>query len=328
MPDRPSPAPERHTAGDSCPCRLIATLPFDFGYTPNEMITLLMERPNQETVGHGYRFDVLHDTRARQTVAELLELHAPTYILVVVVTDTQHDDTTLPFTDAITALRTEVLPASAKTRALWVPTIARGAVIRDYDDPTWTCAVPDATSSPQAAEAAVRGQRVFTSREDLVASVPVEADDRLSEAFTRHATTVRQHRRDVDTAAVMRMIRQYVEAEQPPALSDTDIVTLGYALDNHLIRTQCQRMTISAHADQALRLWHELAARCPGPWRAEPLVLLAISYLAKGMYVPGTTAVHAALKAFPRHTLAGLLLTAVSTGVSPRELRDLIASST
>ncbi|MDT5148076.1 MAG: hypothetical protein QOC58_2721, partial [Mycobacterium sp.] len=70
-------------------------------------------------------------------------------------------------------------------------------------------------------------------------------------------------------------------------------------------------------------LWALLARTLPPPWRVEALVLLAFSAYARGDGPLAGVALEAALRCEPDHRMAGMLDTALQSGIGPERIRDL-----
>jgi hypothetical protein len=62
------------------------------------------------------------------------------------------------------------------------------------------------------------------------------------------------------------------------------------------------------------------------PWRAEALVLLAFSAYVRGDGPLAGVALEAALCGDPTHRMAGMLDTALQTGMRPEQIRELAAT--
>ena len=66
-----------------------------------------------------------------------------------------------------------------------------------------------------------------------------------------------------------------------------------------------------------------LARALPAPWRVEALVLLGFSAYARGDGPLAGVSLDAALRADPAHRMAGMLDTALQSGLRPEEIREL-----
>jgi hypothetical protein len=70
-------------------------------------------------------------------------------------------------------------------------------------------------------------------------------------------------------------------------------------------------------------LWAALARTLAPPWRVEALVLLAFSAYARGDGPLAGITLEAALRCEPRHRMAGMLDTALQSGLRPEHIREL-----
>jgi Domain of unknown function (DUF4192) len=73
-------------------------------------------------------------------------------------------------------------------------------------------------------------------------------------------------------------------------------------------------------------LWALLTRTLPAPWRIEALVLLAFSAYARGDGPLAGVSLEAALRCAPSHRMAGMLDTALQSGLRPEHIRELAAS--
>jgi hypothetical protein len=193
-----------------------------------------------------------------------------------------------------------------------------------------TGAVDDPSASPLAAAAVLDGRRLYPRRADLQAVVAV--DDRarsaeLAEAVARQAATREvAHRadpagcgrRDVETA--MAAAARVAGGE---ALSDAELAGLGCALSDVQVRDTLYALAVGEAAEEAESLWALLARALPRPWRVEALVLLAFSAYARGDGPLAGVALEAALRCEPDHRMAGMLDTALQSGLRPEDIREL-----
>jgi CheY-like chemotaxis protein len=72
-----------------------------------------------------------------------------------------------------------------------------------------------------------------------------------------------------------------------------------------------------------IELWAALARALPDPWRVEALVLLAFSAYARGDGPLAGLSLEAALRSDPNHRMAGMLDTALQSGMRPEQIREL-----
>lgn len=69
-----------------------------------------------------------------------------------------------------------------------------------------------------------------------------------------------------------------------------------------------------------------MARALPEPWRADALVLLAFSAYVRGDGPLAGVSLDAALRCSPEHRMAGMLDTALQTGMRPEQIRELALS--
>jgi hypothetical protein len=82
-------------------------------------------------------------------------------------------------------------------------------------------------------------------------------------------------------------------------------------------------LAVGHSAGDAEALWALLSRSLPTRWRAEPLVLLAFSAYARGDGPLAGVSLEAALRCEPGHRMAGMLDTALQSGLRPEHIREL-----
>jgi hypothetical protein len=125
-------------------------------------------------------------------------------------------------------------------------------------------------------------------------------------------------RRDVEAA-----IAAAARVADGKRLSDTTAARLARALTDPLVRDTLYALAVGENAGQAESLWAELSRTLPEPWRAEALVLLAFSAYARGDGPLAGVSLDAALRCDATHRMAGMLDTALQSGMRPEQIRDL-----
>lgn len=190
--------------------------------------------------------------------------------------------------------------------------------------------VDDPEASPLAAAAVLEGRRLYPRRADLQAVIAPDDAARSAAvaaviddcAADRAAATQRdareQARRDVE-----KVLGVVVALAAGRAPADAELARLGSSLTDVLVRDTLCALAIGEHAAAAETLWSVLARRLPEPWRAEALVLLAFSAYARGDGPLAGVSLEAALRCAPRHRMAGLLDTALQSGLRPDRIRGL-----
>ena len=84
------------------------------------------------------------------------------------------------------------------------------------------------------------------------------------------------------------------------------------------MRDTLYALAVGESAGAAESLWAVLARTLPPPWRVEALVLLAFSAYARGDGPLAGVSLEAALRCEPDHRMAGMLDTALQSGLRPR----------
>lgn len=201
----------------------------------------------------------------------------------------------------------------------------------------WHCAdgcgaggpVDDPEASPLAAAAVLEGRRLYARRADLqavitpddvtrCAAVAAAIDDCAAQWAAGEGDTRDRARRDVEQ--VLAAVVALAGGQEPTA---AELARLGCPLTDVLVRDTLCALAIGERASEAERLWSALARTLPEPWRAEALVLLAFSAYARGDGPLAGVSLEAALRGEPGHRMAGLLDTALQSGLRPERIRGL-----
>ena len=99
---------------------------------------------------------------------------------------------------------------------------------------------------------------------------------------------------------------------------------LGYALTDLTVRDTLYALAVGRDGrrgrDAVGACWR---AALPEPWRVEALVLLAFSAYARGDGPLAGVSLEAALRSDPEHRMAGMLDTALQSGMRPEQIREL-----
>jgi hypothetical protein len=106
-------------------------------------------------------------------------------------------------------------------------------------------------------------------------------------------------------------------------LGDDELARLALALTDLRVRDTLYALAVGETAAQAESLWAVLSRTLPEPWRVEALVLLAFSAYARGDGPLAGVSLEAALRGDPTHRMAGMLDTALQSGLRPEKIRDL-----
>ncbi len=183
--------------------------------------------------------------------------------------------------------------------------------------------VDDPSASPLAVAAVLDGRRLYPRRTDLQAVIAVDDPTRsagLTAAVERQAARRPdgQVSRDVENAVAA---AARVAAGQP--LPDVEVARLGCALTDPQVRDLLYALAVGESAGAVESLWAVLARTLPPPWRVEALVLLAFSAYARGDGPLAGVSLEAALRCEPGHRMAGMLDTALQSGLRPQDIRRL-----
>ncbi len=193
--------------------------------------------------------------------------------------------------------------------------------------------VDDPSASPLAAAAVLDGRRLYPRRADLQSVIAVDDPAHtaeLAEAVRRQAATrTVSHRADPEGRS-RRDVENAMAAAARVAggltLSDAELADLGCALSDGQVRDTLYALAVGETAGQAESLWALLARTLPQPWRVEALVLLAFSAYARGDGPLAGVSLEAALRCEPEHRMAGMLDTALQSGLRPEDIRELAAT--
>ncbi len=190
--------------------------------------------------------------------------------------------------------------------------------------------VDDPSASPLAAAAVLDGRRLYARRADLQAVIAVDDPVRTGElgaaigesaaarAAAQRADADGCSRRDVENT--MAAAARVTDGHQ---LSDAELAALGCALTDVQARDTLYALAVGENAGEAESLWALLARTLPEPWRVEALVLLAFSAYARGDGPLAGISLEAALRCQPGHRMAGMLDTALQSGLRPERIREL-----
>jgi hypothetical protein len=194
--------------------------------------------------------------------------------------------------------------------------------------------VDDPSASPLAMAAVLDGRRLYARRADLEKVIEVLDDGRRgviaelvaareeARAAERDGDSDACSRRDVEL--VIEMAGRVAEGRE---LSDDELAAMASALTDIRVRDTLYALAVGESADAAESLWATLSRALPDPWRAEALGLLAFSAYARGDGPLAGLALEAALRSEPTHRMAGMLDTALQSGLRPEQIRDLAGTA-
>lgn len=314
------------------PGALIAALPAVLGFVPEKSLVLVALEEGR--MGAVLRADLSDELTGN--IGHLAEVAAASGAETVVAVVVDADGALCPMCNddhrqLIDAL-TEALDCHD------VQLYAAHVVDRVEAGGSWHCvddcgargAVEDPTASPLAAAAVLDGRRLYARRADLQAVVAVADEvrtaalvDRIRECGARRDDEWRVDpdgcgRRDVE-AVLDAGERLCAGAE----LGDDELAMLACGLSDVAVRDTLYALAVGARAGQAETLWAVLSRTLPDPWRVEALVLLAFSAYARGDGPLAGLSLEAALRSAPEHRMAGMLDTALQSGMRPEQIREL-----
>ena len=228
-----------------------------------------------------------------------------------------------------------VLTASLADRGIEL--LAAHVVDRVAAGGRWHCAdgcgnsgtVDDPSASPLAVAAVLDGRRLYARRAELQDVINVVdparraalADvirDRQPDGAERADAEARSDIEDAIAAAGL-----VVDGRE---LSNDELARLAWALKDPRVRDTLYALAVGENAGQAESLWAVLSRTLPDPWRVEALVLLAFSAYVRGDGPLAGVSLEAALRCDPTHRMAGMLDTALQSGMRPEQIRELAAA--
>ena len=316
----------------SRPGALIAALPAVLGFVPEN--SLILVSLGDGKLGSVMRVDLSEELVDRvEHLAEVAAAAAPEAVIAVIV---DADGVYCPSCNEeyrrLSAVLAEAL--SQHDIELWATHLVDQVALGGR----WHCAegcgssglVDDPASSPLAAAAVLEGRRLYPRRADLQAVITPDdpaRSDALADVIRREAA----RRRAAHRAQPVRCTRADVETAMSAAgrvaagesLSDTELATLGCALSDAQVRDILYALAVGESAGEVESLWALLARTLPSPWRVEALVLIAFSAYARGDGPLAGVSLQEALGCEPDHRMAGMLDTALQSGLRPEDIRDL-----
>lgn len=314
------------------PGALIAALPAILGFVPEKSLILVSVDGGE--LGSVLRVDlteVLADNVGR--LAEVAAAAAPAGAIAVIVDgqgarcpvcNDEHRRLVDDLTESLSDHDIVLLAAHVVDR------VARGGRWHCPDGCGAGGPVDDPDASPLAAAAVLEGRRLYARRSDLQAVITPDDPGRCSavaEAIDDCAADRAAAGEDGSRERARRDVEQALDVivavadGRPP--TDVEVARIGCALTDVRVRDILCALAISDSAADAERLWSVAARALPQPWRAEALVLLAFSAYARGDGPLAGVSLEAALRAVPEHRMAGLLDTALQSGLRPERVRGL-----
>ncbi|MFG1929829.1 DUF4192 domain-containing protein [Mycobacterium sp. NPDC048908] len=307
---------------------LIAALPAVLGFVPEKSLVLVtVDRGEMGCVMRVDLSDELPDSLAH--IAEVAAAAKPDAAIAVIIDENGvncrlcSDEYRELAGDLATALAEQGVELLA---AHIVGKVAAGA--------RWHCAdgcgnagtVEDPSASPLAVAAVLDGRRLYGRRaelQDVIAIADRVRTQTLAEVIDARAPASAERPRQAARADVEATIAAAARVADGAALDDHALARLAWALTDLRVRDTLYALAIGQNADQAEELWALLSRTLPEPWRVEALVLLAFSAYARGDGPLAGVSLEAALRADPAHRMAGMLDTALQSGLRPEKIRNL-----
>jgi hypothetical protein len=314
------------------PGALIAALPAVLGFVPENSLVLVSVGGDE--LGSVMRVDLTEELvdRVEHLVEVVAAAEPEAAIAVIVNEDGAHcprcNEEYRQLCDALTEALAE------HDIELWaahvVDRVARGGRWHCVDGCGSGGTVDDPSASPLAAAAVLDGRRLYARRADLQAVVAVEDPARsagLADAVRQRATAREVAHRADPAGCCRRDVENAMAAAARVAggqsLSEAELAELGCALTDAEVRDTLYALAVSENAGEAESLWALLARTMTRPWRVEALVLLAFSAYARGDGPLAGVSLEAALRCEPDHRMAGMLDTALQSGLRPEQIREL-----
>jgi len=198
----------------------------------------------------------------------------------------------------------------------------------------WHCAdgcgnagtVDDPSASPLAVAAVLDGRRLYARRAELQEVIEVVNSaraDLLAEIIGDRKPDSAERPDEAARADIEATIAAAARVADAVELDDDELARLAWALTDLRVRDTLYALAVGENAGQAESLWALLSRTLPEPWRVEALVLLAFSAYARGDGPLAGVSLEAALRGDPTHRMAGMLDTALQSGLRPEKIRDL-----
>lgn len=322
-----TPSPHTPVFGLNRPGTLIAALPAVLGFVPEQSLVLVTVEAGQ--LGCVMRVDLSSAMDgAIEHLAEVAAAAAPHSAIAVMVDENGAD------CEQCRDDHRDLAATLARTLATHgIELLAAHVVDRVAGGGRWHCAdgcgshgtVDDPSASPLAVAAVLDGRRLYRRRAELqqvVAADPIRAG-RLHQVIGTlpepSGTPGRAAiRRDVEAAIAA--AAQLSDGNGP---TETELARVAVTLTEPQVRDTLYALAVGEDAARAESLWAELSRSLPAPWRVEALVLLAFSAYVRGDGPLAGVALDAALRCDPEHRMAGMLDTALQSGMRPEQIREL-----
>lgn len=314
------------------PGALIAALPAVLGFVPEKSLVLVSIEAG--LLGAVMRADLSAELAANvDRLAEIAESSGAERVVAVIVDE---DGALCPMCCDEHRRLAGALESALRNRGVGLHAVH--VVDRVAAEGNWHCVdgcghrgtVEDPSASPLAAAAVLEGRRLYSRRSDLQAVIG--PSDAARSAGRAEAIAGRRKGRDAEWSAdpdacVRREVGTALAAASlawdGTELDDAQLATLACALTDVAVRDTLYALAVGDDCDRAEALWALLARELPHPWRVEALVLLAFSAYARGDGPLAGVCLEAALRTAPAHRMAGMLDTALQSGMRPEQIREL-----
>ncbi|KUI42367.1 hypothetical protein AU197_14775 [Mycobacterium sp. IS-1590] len=310
------------------PAVLIAALPAVLGFVPEKSLVLVTV--DRGAMGCVMRVDLSDELAdSVEHIAEVAAAARPDSAIAVVV-DEDGAGCRL-CNDEYRALAAMLASALADQD---IELLAAHVVDRIAAGGRWHCAdgcgasgiVDDPSASPLAMAAVLDGRRLYTRRTELQEVIAV-TDPVRAQALTGLIADSQARRSDADACAeIEAVIAAAARMSEGDDLPDETVARIAAALTDLQVRDTLYALAVGERAAHAESLWAELSRRLPEPWRAEALALLAFSAYARGDGPLAGVSLEAALRCDGTHRMAGMLDTALQSGLRPEQIRELAAT--
>lgn len=311
------------------PGALIAALPAVLGFVPEKSLVLLTA--DRGEMGCVMRVDLSTElTASLEHLAEVAAAARPDEAIAVIV-----DDSGAACRMCAVEYHELASVLTASLAVHGIELIAAHVVDRVEAGGHWHCAdqcgnggvVDDPSSSPLALAAVLDGRRLYSCRADLQQVITPDPDRSstlagvLDSCRTEAGSPIRSDA-DARTAIECAIAAAGQLADGKP-LSDDELARLAHGLTDPQVRDTLYALAVGRDAGQAESLWALLARCLPPPWRVEALVLLAFSAYVRGDGPLAGVSLEAALRCDPVHRMAGMLDTALQSGMRPERIQEL-----
>ena len=314
------------------PGTLIAALPAVLGFVPEKSLVLVSLERGQ--MGAVMRADLAAELA--DNVDRLAELAATSGADTVVAVIIDADGALCPMCNADHRRLCDALLAALEDREVGlyaahvVDRVEAGGMWHCIDDCGAKGSVEDPTASPVAVAAVLDGRRLYPRRTDLQAVIATTDPARAAGLAGLIEARARARRADWESdpdgcggRAVETAMALATRVCRGGEVADEELAEVACALTDVAVRDTLYALAVGSEAGPAESLWAVLARALPDPWRVEALVLLAFSAYARGDGPLAGLSLEAALRAEPSHRMAGMLDTALQSGMRPEQIREL-----